>query len=306
VTLVLNTTSRVLVTGASGLIGRCVVRLLRGQVPLYGVSRDPPVADDDVIWLEADLGERGAAARIVAHVEPRAVVHLAGAVRGDRTLDAVLPTLQANLVGTVELLEAATRADVSRIVVSGSLLEEPASGDPVAVPSSPYGASRWASSMYARLFHAHFGTPVTVLRPSYVYGPGQRDKLIPHVISCALEGRPAELASGERMLDFVYADDVARAYIAALDAPAVLGQTVDIGYGALSRVSDVVETVLDLIGPDAPRPSYGAVPVRKFEQEIAVDTEPAKRLLGWTATTTLDEGLRHTVDWFKAAGLSPA
>ena len=144
------------------------------------------------------------------------VLHLAGAVRGDRSLDAVHPTLTANLVATVELLEAATRTHVRRIVISGSLLEEPRGGGETAVPPSPYGASRWAATSYARMFHSLFDAPVTILRPSYAYGPGQEStKLLPHVITTVLRGERPELASGERRIDFVFAEDVARAYLAA-------------------------------------------------------------------------------------------
>jgi UDP-glucose 4-epimerase len=289
----------VLVTGASGLIGRHVVAQLRDRVRLYAVSRTDRAQDPRVTWLTADLAATGVARGLVDEIEPHVIVHLAGAVRGDRSLDAVLPTLGANLVPTVELFEAATRAGVSRIVASGSLLEEPASGDVSAIPPSPYGASRWASSMYARLFHALFETPVTVLRPSYAYGPGQdATKLLPHVISTALRGQRPELASGERRVDFVYAEDVARAYVAGATAPEVEGVTIDIGCGEATPVRDVVEALVDLMGPGAPRPIYGAISDRPFEQEIVVNTECARRLLAWTATTSLDEGLRRTLAWY--------
>jgi nucleoside-diphosphate-sugar epimerase len=295
----LSADSRVLVTGASGLIGRCVAALLRGRVELFCVSRVERRPNGECTWLAADLAEPGTARRLVEHVEPSIVIHLAGAVRGDRSLDAVLPTLGANLLSTVELLEAATRAGVARIVASGSLLEEPSTGDPSATPPSPYGASRWASSMYARLFHTLFETPVTILRPSYAYGPGQETtKLLPHVISTALRGDRPQLASGERLVDFVYAEDVGRAYVTAATAPDVEGVTIDIGCGEATPVRDVVDALVDLMGPETPRPVYGALHDRPFEQEIRVATERAARLLGWTATTALDEGLRRTLAWY--------
>jgi len=280
------------------LIGSTVVSLLDDTVEVYAVSRNARQSQGHVRWLESDLGKAGSARDIIQRVEPHVVIHLAGAVRGDRTLDAVQPTLTANLVATVQLLEAATRASVRRIVVSGSLLEEPMSGVVSAVPPSPYGASRWASSAYARMFHSLFETPVTILRPSYAYGPGQEAaKLLPHVITALLRGESPKLASGERQVDFVFAEDVGRAFVAAASAPAVEGETIDIGSGETRRVRDVVGTLVDMFGPGAPRPVFGAVPDRLLEQEIHVDTEPAARLLNWTASTSLKEGLRRTVKW---------
>jgi UDP-glucose 4-epimerase len=290
---------RVLVTGATGLIGRQVVSLLHDEVEVYAVSRSKKSSTDRVNWLTCDLSLPGSARELIEHVQPGVVVHLAGAVRGDRTLDAVYPTLTANLVATVELLEAATRTRVQRIVLSGSLLEEPTSGGTTAVPPSPYGASRWAATSYARMFHSLFEAPVTILRPSYAYGPGQDStKLLPHVIRSVLRGERPELASGERRIDFVFAEDVGRAYLAAAGAAGVDGETIDIGSGVTTQVREFVGAAVDMLGKDCPRPIFGALPERPFEQEIHVDTAPAARLLGWTASTSLDEGLRKTVAWY--------
>ena len=183
--------------GASGLIGSQVLPLLR-EADVVALSRTPRPDEDGLRWLACDLAEPRSAFEIVTSVRPEVVIHLAGAVRGDRSLDAVTPTLAANLVASVGLLEAATRVGCRRIVLSGSLLEEPAAGGAIAVPSSPYGASRWAASAYGRMFHALFDAPVVILRPSFAYGPGQEPtKLIPHVIKTLLERRaPAWL--GER------------------------------------------------------------------------------------------------------------
>ena len=290
---------RVLVTGATGLIGSHVVSLLRDHPEVYAVSRSRKSSADRVNWLTCDLAEPGSSEDLIEQVQPSVVLHLAGAVRGDRSLDAVHPTLTANLVATVELLEAATRTHVRRIVISGSLLEEPHRGGVTAVPPSPYGASRWAATSYARMFHSLFDAPVSILRPSYAYGPGQDStKLLPHVISTVLRGESPELASGERRIDFVFAEDVAQAYLAAAGAPAVDGETIDIGSGVATRVRDFVAAAVDMLGQDCPRPVFGALPERPLEQEILVDTAPAARLLGWTASTSLDEGLRKTVAWY--------
>ena len=98
-------------------------------------------------------------------------------------------------MASVEILEAATRLGCRRVVSSGSLLEEPV-GSAQAIPPSPYGASRWAASAYARMFHALFDTPVVILRPSFAYGPGQETtKLVPHVITKLLAGESPELSS---------------------------------------------------------------------------------------------------------------
>jgi nucleoside-diphosphate-sugar epimerase len=210
--------------------------------------------------------------------------------------------LTTNLVLGVELLEAATRAGCRRIVYSGSLLEEPATGE-FPVPPSPYGASRWAASAYARMFHTLFDSPVVILRPAYVYGPGQEEsKLIPHTIRTLLAGGSPRLGSGTRSLDCVYAADAAGAFGSAISAPGIEGRTIDLGSGSSQSVRSIVELIGKLVGRTPGRPRFGALPRRPLEQEIRVDTAEAAEALGWRATTDLEAGLRATVDWFRETG----
>ena len=287
-------------TGASGLIGSHVLRVVERDVDVVALSRFPRPDEVGVRWLLCDLSQPGAVADVVTSERPEVIIHLAGEVRGDRSLEAVVPTLRANLVASVELLEAATRVGCRRIVMSGSLLEEPAAGGPQTVPPSPYGASRWAASAYGRMFHALFDAPVVILRPSFAYGPGQEPtKLIPYVITELLEGRNPQLSSGERLLDCVYAEDVARAYLDAASAPGVEGRTIDIGLGVLTSVREIVQVIVESVGPTAGRPVFGALPQRALEQEVAVDLDEPARLLGWQPRTSVEEGVRATVTWYR-------
>lgn len=291
--------SRVLLTGASGLIGRQLVPMLEGA-EVVAVSRFARKDSGALRWVARDLAEPGAAFDLVASVRPEVVIHLAGRVRGDRSLDAVSPTLTTNLMAGVELLEAATRVGCGRIVFSGSLLEEPAPGQDFPVPPSPYGASRWAASAYARMFHALFDSPVVILRPSYVYGPGQEEsKLIPHTIKTLLEGGSPRLGSGTRRLDCVYATDAARAFCSAVSAVGVEGQTIDLGSGSRHSVRSIVELISRLLGRTQGRPIFGAVPARPLEREVSVDVDQAAKALAWRSSTSLKDGLESTVDWFR-------
>jgi UDP-glucose 4-epimerase len=155
--------------------------------------------------------------------------------------------------------------------------------------------------MYARMFHALYESPVAILRVFMVYGPGQADrtKLIPYVAGCFLDGSPPKLSSGRRPVDWVYVDDVVGAHLEAAQAPKALGRIVDIGSGSRVTIREVVERIARLTNTNAV-PLFGALPDRPLETAPVADTEEAHKLLGWRATTDLEEGLHRTVEWLRA------
>jgi UDP-glucose 4-epimerase len=141
---------------------------------------------------------------------------------------------------------------------------------------------------------------VVIMRPSFVYGPGQESsKLIPHVITALLEDRSPELSSGERVLDCVYAEDVARAYVQAASVPGLEGRTLDLGSGELTSVRAIVAAIAEAVGPTDGTPLFGTLPVRPMEQHVEADVETTARDLGWRARTGLEDGLGATVAWFR-------
>jgi len=296
---------RILVTGASGFIGAALTARLRTLgFEVDAVSRRAP--DEEragVRWRVADLGDAAAAATIVREVRPDVIFHLSGYVYGSRALSAVLPSLQSNLQAAVNLMVAALDARCGRLVLAGSM-EEPQTGAGEVVPSSPYAAAKWAAGAYARMCHALYQLPVVILRIFMVYGPGQRDlnKLVPYVTLSLLRGETPGLSSGARKVDWVYVDDVVDALVAAGAAVGLEGRTVDVGSGRLVSIRDVVNELVRITGASV-TPAFGALPDRAMEVEPVADTAQAFALLGWRARTSLEAGLRSTVDWYAQASM---
>ena len=291
--------ARVLVTGASGLIGRNILELIGAGADTHAVSRHPQPARAGVTWWQADLAQPGVTTHLMHEIAPEIVIHLAGEVRGERSLEAVAPTLRANLVASVELLEAAARLGCRRVVVervsARGARRHRAGNASVPVWSVEMGVVRLRAHVPRALRHAD-RHPATVVRVR----PGAGDdEARPTRDHDALAGGSPALSSGDRLLDLVFARDVAEAYLAAAVASDVEGSTIDIGVGHLTSVRDVVATIVELVGTTAGAPEFGRVAVRPLEQQIEVDPETAAAALGWRAQTPLVEGLRRTITWYR-------
>jgi len=236
---------------------------------------------------------------VFREVQPEIVFHLTSDSRGGRDLSLIPDSIRNDIVATTNVLAEAVRCNVKRFVMTGSL-EEPTGSAADAVPSSPYAAAKWASCGYARMIAALHDLPVTVLRLMMTYGPGQKDnKVVPYTIRTILAGETAQLASGMRMLDWVYVDDVTDAFLRAGVAPSTGGRAIEIGTGRLVRLRDLLGLVGELLGrPDLL--AFGAMPERPMEREAAADPTDAFQTLGWRAGTSLRDGLLQTIDAYRA------
>ena len=290
-----------LVTGASGFIGNALCkRLLDRNAIVIGTSRRE-VSFDTPNWryVPVDLAEAKAVDELFAEVQPNYVIHLASCVTGKREIEWVRATFDGNLRSTVNVLVAARQTGVEKLVLAGSL-EEPDADETHPVAASPYAASKWCASTYARMMHALYGTRSSVARIFMVYGPGQADlaKLVPYVCLAASRGEAPKLMSGERPVDWIYIDDVVDGLIRLAQAGPDDGSYVDLGSGNLVTTGEVAARICTLSEADVV-PQLGAVPDRPMEQVRKADIQATADVLGWRPETGLDEGLRQTLDWYR-------
>ncbi len=248
---------------------------------------------------EVDLTDQAATLALMRRVHPDVVIHLASSVEGGQDRGLVIPMLRANLVTAVNVMLASTEVGCRRVVLAGSM-EEPGAGDGAAPPKSPYAAAKWAARGYARLFFELYELPVAHLRVFMVYGPGQRDlrKLVPYVTCSLLRGEAPELTSGGRGIDWVYVDDVVDAFLTAAVAPGIDGTSLEVGTGRLVTARELVMRLHALVG-SAVEPVFGALPDRALERDRVADPSLAAEAMGWKASTSLDDGLQRTVDFYR-------
>lgn len=296
-----------LVTGATGFLGRHLVRALvdTGRRPTL-LAREPPErgpgGEDDgtVRWVRGDLRNPATPTAALAAVRPEVVFHLAG-VRGQPGAAGQRECLEVNVLATARLVAAANAAGVRRVVLLGSAAEYgeqpgPWHEDLPLLAERPYGMSKAAATRLALDLHASAGLPVVILRPFTVYGPGQpAGMFVAEAMAAALGTAPYAIRDENHRVDLVYVADVVDALLRAASAPGAHGQVINIGSGQAVTLRHVAECVWKLAGSRAPLRLSPTRPPAPADPGPCADLTRARALLGWEPLTPLDNGLRSTL-----------
>lgn len=291
-----------LVTGASGLLGAaCVADLLaRGEEVIALVQDKHP---DSRLWSMRGFievrDELATVERVVSEYRPRRVLHLAAQTQVPTANRAPLSTFESNVAGTWRLLEALrVYGDAESIVVASSdkaygLAPAPYTEQTPLQPVAPYDVSKACTDLIARSYADHFGLPITVTRCGNLYGPGDMnpERLVPGVVRALRRGDPPVLRSrGTMVREWLYVDDAARANLMLLDQNP--GGAVNVGGGETATALDVTRRLIRISALDVePRLAQEDPPGEIPHQ--ALDCSRLRQM-GWSARTSLQEGLSRT------------
>jgi UDP-glucose 4-epimerase len=308
-------TTRTLVTGGAGFIGSHLVDALlaRGDEVVVldnlATGRLENVPDGAEL-IEGDVADETAVAKAVAGCQ--LVFHQGALGSVARSVEAPLVSDDANVHGTLAVLQGAHRAGVRRVVLAssssvyGGASQVPTPESAPLLPRSPYAVTKMAGEHYARVFWELHGLETVCLRYFNVFGPRQRPDsqyaaVIPLFIDALLTGRTPQVhGDGLQSRDFTFISDTVQANLCAAGAPAdsCAGRAFNIARGEPSSLLDLLGILADQLGvsatPDhvAPRPGD----VRHSHADIAA----ARRDLGYTPTVSFADGLAQTLAWFRA------
>lgn len=311
---------RVLVTGAGGFIGSHLAeRLVEIGAEVTAMVRYNALSS----WGNLDLAApdlRGCMRVIAGNVEDgdfmmRAVegmdvvLHLAALIAIPYSYVAPRSYVRTNVEGTLNVMEAARRLGVRRVVhtstseVYGSALRVPIDEDHPLHGQSPYSASKIGADKIAESYFRSFGTDVVTLRPFNTFGPRQSARaFIPTIISQAVERDEIRLGALDPQRDMTFVSDTVTGFVLAATADGVAGETINLGTGATYSIGDFADRIRRLMGTNKKVVTEQSRmrPANSEVRRLVSDNAKAARLLGWTPRVDLDEGLTHAIEFVRA------
>jgi len=276
------------------------------EVDSNSLTSDLRFLTSEVQLIVGDILDADFARTVASGID--VIVHLAASAGVDQSIKDPRKDCMANVIGTLNYLEAARHNKVKRFVLASSgastgECEPPIHEKIVPHPVSPYGASKLAGEGYCSAYFRTYGIETVSLRFGNVYGPlsGHKYSVVAKFIRQAILGEPLEIyGDGEQTRDFIYVDDLIRAIRLAGKSNRVGGAVFQIATSAETTVSELVQKLLPILsgaGINKVRVAHAEPRLGDIRRNFA-DTSKARKALGWQARVPLKQGLARTVDWF--------
>ena len=308
---------KVLVTGAGGFIGSHLTEKLvdlDAEVTAFVrynsrsdfglIEMFPPEIKEKLNIVQGDLRDCNAVRNAVKNVD--IVFHLGALIAIPYSYVNPRETIETNILGTLNVLTTSKENSVEKIVhtstseVYGTARYVPIDENHQLQGQSPYSASKIGADQIAGSFYMSFDLPVAIIRPFNTYGPRQSARaVIPTIISQALTGEKIFLGSQYPTRDYTYVKDVVEGFIKVAESPRSVGEVINVGSNFEISIGDLANKIISSAGKNA-EIITDTTRVRPRDSEVErlwCDNTKAKRLLGWGPTTSLDAGLKKTIEW---------
>jgi len=312
---------RILITGPDGFIGSHLTeKLLRLGCKLNAfvkydkgiqskfIASLPEELRKNVTVISGDIRNPEAVRHAAKNVD--VIFHLAAIVSIPYSYVNPREVVETNVIGTMNVLIAGKENNVEKIVhtstseVYGTAQYVPIDERHPLQGQSPYSASKIGADKIVESFYRSFDVPVATIRPFNQYGPRQSARaVIPTIITQALTSNTIKLGSLTPTRDFTFVRDTVDAFIAIADSPNTAGEVINIGTGIETSIGDLAKKIITIVNKSGDKgisilsEDSRKRPEKSEVNRLLADISKAKKLIGWKPKTSLDEGLKVTVEW---------
>lgn len=308
---------RVLVTGAGGFIGSHLAERLvqlgahtralvhyraNGSWGWLGRS----AFKDEMEIVAGDVCDRDSVAQAMQGTD--LVFHLAAMIAIPYSYQVPASFVQANIIGTLNILQAARAARVERLVhtstseVYGTARYVPIDEQHPLQAQSPYAASKIGADQLVRSFWCSYSLPVVTVRPFNTFGPRQSARaVVPTIASQCLTETTVRLGSLTPTRDLSYVSDTVEGFVRAAISPGAIGRTINLGTGRDTSIGELAQMIARCLEkPLSIEQDEARVrPERSEVERLLADTRVAREVLGWEPSVSLEEGLQMTIEWMR-------
>lgn len=302
---------KVCVTGGRGFVGSHIVSQLDSlgaQVLSLDVTPLPPTGAGNVSQMVLDVCQYERVKEVLADCQ--VVLHLAAQAIVGLSVENPKSTLETNIDGTMNVLEATrTNGSIRALVIAST---DKVYGEPEQLPitedapmgwKSPYDLSKVVADLCAQMYAKNYGVAIGITRCCNIYGPGDTNfsRAIPDFISAVANGKPPVIRGhGQHQRDLLYIEDAVDAYITLAEAVRGKGITgpFNFGNGQAYKIVELAEMIVRLEGYDF-KPIILGQPAPEIEVQY-LDFTKARSVLGWAPKVSLEEGLEKSLAWYKA------
>lgn len=304
---------KVLITGGVGFIGaNFVYKFLdlgykvnvfdRKEANLWRIEK----VKKQINFYSPNLTDYNETKKIISEIKPNIVIHFAAYGAYQKTQQDIDTSINVNLRGAINLINACSKIDVECFINTGSSSEygiknAPMKETDVLEADNIYAITKSATTMYCQMMARKFGFPVVIIRPFAVYGYfEEKERLIPSIIESCLTNRKLDLSCPDSVRDFIFIEDLINGYLTVIkNIENIKGRIFNLGSGKQNTISEVVKIIKKITGSNI-EPIYGQIKMAQTEPKNWVsDISKARDILKWEPKYNLESGLKKDIEWFK-------